>query len=316
MFVQEFDKCPFDKFKYSKLSPINNDMPVGVNETKPIIYLQSVSRFGNVIFEYASLYGIARTADRPAIFVKKGSYAVMVKKLFPCLTITFQWYLPLPRHLETVREHMPNILEKKLLGPLPNKDIRVCCWLESWKYFLPKYSEELKQEFTLSPKLKHSATFYMHRLKTNWIKKQNLDPSEVWNCTYVGVQVRRGDKAIDPGGYIVPNVSYFQKAADYYRNKYTNVIFIVTSDEIWWGKSNLNFKDFVFSISNSEVMDMALLALCNHTIMSVGTFSWWAAWLAGGDAIYYKDHFKQNTFVATFFNQEDYFMPEWIAMTN
>ncbi|KAH3835789.1 hypothetical protein DPMN_109153 [Dreissena polymorpha] len=40
-----------------------------------------------------------------------------------------------------------------------------------------------------------------------------------------------------------------------------------------------------FLEGNSDAVDMAVLSLCDHTIVSTGTFGWWAAWLAGGTTI-------------------------------
>ena len=37
--------------------------------------------------------------------------------------------------------------------------------------------------------------------------------------------------------------------------------------------------------------DLALLSLCNHTILSYGTFSYWAGVLAGGD-IFTPENYK------------------------
>jgi len=39
---------------------------------------------------------------------------------------------------------------------------------------------------------------------------------------------------------------------------------------------------------NSGILDLAILSACNHTIIYTGTFIWWAAFLAGGESIYYR----------------------------
>ena len=33
---------------------------------------------------------------------------------------------------------------------------------------------------------------------------------------------------------------------------------------------------------------MAVLTLCDHSILSIGTFGWWSAWLTGGKVVYYS----------------------------
>jgi galactoside 2-L-fucosyltransferase 1/2 len=36
------------------------------------------------------------------------------------------------------------------------------------------------------------------------------------------------------------------------------------------------------------------LSMCNHTIITVGSFGWWSAWLANGTTVYFKDVAKQK----------------------
>ncbi|XP_052280959.1 galactoside alpha-(1,2)-fucosyltransferase 1-like [Dreissena polymorpha] len=49
--------------------------------------------------------------------------------------------------------------------------------------------------------------------------------------------------------------------------------------------NNSNNWKVAFLEGNSDAVDMAVLSLCDHTIVSTGTFGWWAAWLAGGTTI-------------------------------
>ena len=44
----------------------------------------------------------------------------------------------------------------------------------------------------------------------------------------------------------------------------------------------------VYSGLNTPERDMALLSLCEHTVVSVGSFGWWSAWLANGVTVYYS----------------------------
>ena len=76
----------------------------------------------------------------------------------------------------------------------------------------------------------------------------------------------------------------------------------------------LEMLNVIYSSSNDDLLELALLTLCDHTIMSVGTFSWWAAFLAGGDVVYYKNHILPNTRVGSFYNDTQYFLPHWKPM--
>ena len=60
---------------------------------------------------------------------------------------------------------------------------------------------------------------------------------------------------------------------------------------------------------------MATLALCNHTIATVGSFSWWIGYLAGGEVLYYNDWPKKGTTLDNEVIKEEYFPPSWIGLT-
>ena len=87
------------------------------------------------------------------------------------------------------------------------------------------------------------------------------------------------------------------------REEYDNVAFLYVSDDMAWGKQNLGTpKDLFFAGAGENLdekgvevvdpdaasYDLALLANCNHTIITRGTFTMWAALLSGGE--YYTEY--------------------------
>jgi galactoside 2-L-fucosyltransferase 1/2 len=104
----------------------------------------------------------------------------------------------------------------------------------------------------------------------------------------------------------------------YFKKKYTNVLFVVGSNDIDWSKKSLaSERNVYYSIGNSPAEDIALLSLANHTIMSVGTFGWWIGWMARGTSIYYKHIFRPGSeFAKEFRNNstDDFIYPGWIPM--
>ncbi len=124
------------------------------------------------------------------------------------------------------------------------------------------------------------------------------------------------DKVEIKSGWRPASLAYFVKAAKAFRENFRHPVFVVTSDAMAWCKHNFReLDDFVFSELSTARDDMALLRVCNHTVMSVGTYSWWAAWLTGGTAVYYKDHVVPGSNAAAKFRHEDYFLPLWIPMS-
>ena len=103
-------------------------------------------------------------------------------------------------------------------------------------------------------------------------------------------------------------------ARKYFTDKYKNVLFIVCSDDIQWCKDNIVGGNIVYSQTESDVIDLAILSHCNHTIMSTGSFGWWGAWLANGTTIYYSKWPRPVSVLEYMVTKHDFFIPEWIPM--
>lgn len=132
-----------------------------------------------------------------------------------------------------------------------------------------------------------------------------------------------------------------------------DVIFVVCSDDHLWSKEhfrstilrvaqqlhsfNATGDEFHFSVENdvektmshrqlsvnvaviyspgaSSEQDLAILSYCNHTIMTVGTFGWWAGYLAGGITVYYKDFPAPGGGLVQWFSRKDFFPSEWVGL--
>lgn len=93
----------------------------------------------------------------------------------------------------------------------------------------------------------------------------------------VCVHIRRGDY-VDFKALQVCNNDYFFKGMKTIADKVENPTFFVFSDDIVWVKNNYDFPfevEYVTS-SNNTFLDLYLMSLCNHFIISNSTFSWWA----------------------------------------
>ncbi len=85
---------------------------------------------------------------------------------------------------------------------------------------------------------------------------------------------------------------YFRDAMDYFREEYENAVFFYVSDDMEWGRANLRKggqNDLYFvgggdpDSSDSVGYDLAVLASCNHSVVTWGSFSMWSALLSGGE---------------------------------
>ncbi|KAH3839529.1 hypothetical protein DPMN_112961 [Dreissena polymorpha] len=95
-------------------------------------------------------------------------------------------------------------------------------------------------------------------------------------------------------------------------------IFIFGSNGIDWVKDNFSNnstnRKIAFLEGNLAAVDMTVLGSCNHTIVSTGTFGWWAAWLAGGATIISKQQAVNGSRLDKQFVLPEYFLPNWIIL--
>lgn len=104
--------------------------------------------------------------------------------------------------------------------------------------------------------------------------------------TWIGIHIRRGDFLTF--FKIDTSVSYLTIAMNYYRRKYINCRFLIASDDKAYVQKSLGNNTDIFITPQSFFSgdDLAALTLCEHTIVTAGSYGWWAAWLAGGDVVH------------------------------
>jgi len=169
--------------------------------------------------------------------------------------------------------------------------------IESFKPLLPL----LRQRFQLRSSFREVAQARLHgALRRRGLQAQSTQ------VTWVGVHNRRGDYAhhLDLL-YNLPLLGpdFFLRAMKYFTKRNTGpVIFVVVSDDLPWARRQFSNSSYqVEFLGHSAVTpkdikrplatgvdigeDLALLAACNHSIISYGTFGMWAAILAGGEVV-------------------------------
>lgn len=179
-------------------------------------------------------------------------------------------------------------------------------WLQSWKYF-EEISPQIRKLFTFKP-------FYRSKARSF------IDSINPKNRTLIGLHVRRTDTRTFHdmvGGYTGAEITYINKAMNLYRKEFSNAMFLVVSDDKTWCKENIMANDIVLSGFEDPILDLTLLSMCDHMIMTIGTFGWWGAWLAGGKVVYLKDWPRPDSWLDLYgVVKEDFFKPEWIGLSN
>ena len=121
-------------------------------------------------------------------------------------------------------------------------------------------------------------------------------------------------------------LDYFHAAMNYFRQQYTNCVFLVATDDVKWCRKHLMAPDVVMIADNKAKVtsrkrvddvqrDVSILRLVEHNILSTGTFSWWIGWFTPGQVVYYKNYpAKGSSLQLNDFKTEDFYPQHWKGM--
>lgn len=230
-------------------------------------------RLGNQMFQYATVYSLAKMNSSKAVFPthtvsSDGNYShIHLYDAFPGLTAE---KLPIDRMLSTkysyrAKEGTDFNFESGLFAS--REDCSIDGYFQSEKYF-EMYSEDIKREFTFKEEIEtHTTEIY------NQLKAQSP------NSHLCAVHFRRGDYT--KLGHVHTNLGseYYNPAFSWMMANMPNCKFVAFSDDIEWCKKNLP-QGFLFSEAPDMFHDMLLMSMCDSHIIANSSFSWWGAWLS------------------------------------
>ncbi|XP_076438773.1 galactoside alpha-(1,2)-fucosyltransferase 2-like [Babylonia areolata] len=256
-------------------------------------------RLGNQMFQYASLLGIADVNDREP-FV---SSSCRVTHYFANVSVSDRpvsgW--------GTVEEL--NYAEKDSgFDSLPVENVRLKGFFQSWKYFA-SVSHKVKRAFVFLPDVEQAVRRFF----------ANSTGNVSHDVIKIGVHVRRTDmlhKATQKQGYVPAPLSYIHRAIQHMRVRFGNqsTFFFVVSDDPEWCRQHVRGHRVRIVDPAPSVVHLGFLALCDHVIMTVGTFGWWAAFLSGGHVVYYAGFPRAGSEIAEGFNKHHFYLPAWVAI--
>ena len=255
----------------------------------------SIGRLGNQMFQLAATIGVSYSLN----------HIPVISKSHPMLKL-FEMENVKPLQNATIVNKM--VIDKRWLRQDVEKykihNLTISWYFHSWKHF-QNATGAVRKAF----EVKQS---YLQKAKS--FLRQNTKDFK----TIIGIHVRRGD-FLDTDkvkrGRVVADGNYTRKAIAFYRQRYKDAQFVVCSDDMEWCKKNINGSDILYSKFKEPIMDMALMSLCHHMIITAGTFSWWGGWLSGGNVVYLKDFPRPGSAIFKKL-EEDYYPPHWIGMSN
>lgn len=284
----------------------NQNQVTRLDMIRCVVYVKDkLGRFGNRIFITASAYGLARLHSchlyiRQEIldeiqrtFTPNFSSLLLTSTTFDLMMNKSNSTFRIKKHVvcEFIRElTRPNAISKGQLFELTG-------FWQSYLHF-SKYSDEIRQNIFIgsSSVLEKISPFFVKIYEENFhfqvkfslhyhtFKQQLVNFKQ---AIWIGIHVRRTD-------FVHLRFSssdqYLLNAVQYYTEQYSNPYFIIASDDksycrnLFKNRPNIFITPDTFSIGD----DLITLSLCEHSIITGGTFGWWAAFLANGQVMHDK----------------------------
>ncbi|XP_072457141.1 galactoside alpha-(1,2)-fucosyltransferase 2-like isoform X1 [Notamacropus eugenii] len=286
-----------------KYLPVPETPAPTTSHPKGIWTVNSIGRLGNQMGEYATLYALAKLNGHQAYISPE-----MHRYLAPIFRITLP-VLPanVAKHIPWRNYYLHDWMSEEYRH-IDGAYVYLTGYPCSWTFY-HHLREEIRREFSLHEHIRKEAQAYLWGLRKS-------------PATFVGVHVRRGDYVhVMPQIWkgVVADKGYLEQAMNWFRARYSDAVFVVTSNGMAWCRDNIDSTkgDVIFAgngMESSPEKDFALLTQCNHTIMTIGTFGIWAAYLAGGETIYLANYTLPDSPFLKVFKPEAAFLPEWIGI--
>ena len=174
-----------------------------------------------------------------------------------------------------------------------------------WGFFQSeKYFIEIRNQILEDFQFKNNVS-----AKTKKIFEQLNDP--------VSLHVRRGDYVTQPDWNPL-SLRYYEKALSCFDENKQVVIF---SDDVSWCKNQNIFKktNIIFAdkfTKSKDILDLALMTLCNYHIIANSSFSWWGAWLSSQEKVLAPSDWFKGSKEYSKYNTKDLLPKEWIKIEN
>lgn len=226
----------------------------------------SYGRMGNQMFQYATLYSIAKTRgyDFGVPTRRKSENPYHNFYLNECfLNLSAK---DSSNHFSKHRAHEREFSYNAGIFGIPD-DTDIVGYFQSEKYF-KDYRNELLNEFDFKEEIKS---------KANDIRSITKEP-------VISVHLRLGDYKNLVGKHPICGVEYYKEALKHLPE---DILIIAFSDEPALAKDvfdSLNKKYFITETDN-QFIDMCTMTMCDYHVIANSSFSWWGAWLGNSKKV-------------------------------
>jgi galactoside 2-L-fucosyltransferase 1/2 len=265
-----------------------------------VIVRNPLGRLGNLLFEFATAYGLS--LDHSCHLYIGPEF---LKQLSPYFEIN------LPNLLTEIELNHTSPIKQMynhctyfptLLHPNTSQIIELVGYWQVHIYFV-NHTDQIRHQLRFKNTILDRAKNF---LSTNISRSiSNL----------VGIHIRRGDfvgaRAISSDKFIFDAMTYFER-------KYRSVNFVIVSDDkpycrkVFSKRNDTHFTPDSFSPAD----DMAVISSCNHIIITVGTYGWWAAFLLHNKTGEVLTDAKPNYSPIDVDCERSVFFPYWFSFLN
>jgi len=230
-------------------------------------YIGNYGRLGNQMFQYATLYSVAKETGFQAILpiVQKTNNEYqnyVLDEVFSSLTIKNN-IIATPKFQFSEKSCR---FDPKIFSICDDCNLKG--YFQTEMYF-SEYSQDIKKEFTFKEHIRDAVDSRYSCLKDDYL---------------VSLHVRRGDYVKLQDTHPLCTKEYYKNAIDLMPK---DAKLLVISDDINWCKENLQdiSTNIIYSENTSSYEDMYLMTKCKSNIIANSSFSWWGAWLADADLV-------------------------------
>ncbi len=248
-------------------------------------HLGRLGRFGNQMFQYAALRGIAANNNVNFCFpywkesINDGLGNMNKTELFDCFKMESVSQLNI-QGIDPDRPFAPEEsfkFNEKLFNECPDW-VSLYGFFQTEKYF-KNVEDIIRKDFIFKEEILGPCDDMMQGV---------LEGGRV-----VGLHIRRQDYLTNPNHQFV-GLDYYKRALSKFPS---DIQVLVFSDDSKWCHEQSLFNDdrFMISENDSGYVDMCLMTMCTDFIIGNSSFSWWAAWLGNrGKVIAPKNWFPDD----------------------
>jgi galactoside 2-L-fucosyltransferase 1/2 len=292
-----------------------------------VVLKEKIGRLGNRLFMFASAYGIARTHN--CYLYISDTFMTEMEGIFD-MHVPF-WIKKSKPKLSPNQsiQYMHNDCKfhQSIMRPYAISYLELKGYWQAYGHFA-QFASEIRSQLQFKNKIVVIIISFFRKILSRFMMPENNATfsdikqyiSKNMTVKFIGIHIRRGDflkKSNQADGRTVSSTRFIFEAMEYFSKRYHNgVLFIVATDDKDYSHKifNNDSRVFITPKSYTPAEDLAILATCEGTIVTAGSFGWWAAFLANGVVVHDKEYPRSNSRLASVCPRMSYYPPWFLFL--